>query len=256
MVKLQLGNRNLIFIVGPFHESHSSVAIVEEILRARVASQEPRAPCHVALQALHLRRSEAWIELFGTVVMAERTPAKFSFHRPVFHDAVNQSWFDDLDLKQLQKRDEKRQLKRNGELQTSGHLHTVHFDALLDRKGEAKTCKSDLDNPDVEAQCPDLEASIIASTSEASRWYGARDPLLPRVVLQCHLPQAERLAAYLDGRILSPCTRDRLIMLYHGKWDHDLEMQLQEGHLQSIVQRIYYVDRHQKATSLRDLVYK
>jgi len=193
----------------------------------------------VALQALHLRRSEAWIELFGTVVMAERTPAKFSFHRPVFHDAVNQSWFDDLDLKQLQKRDEKRQLKRNGELQTSG-------------KGEAKTCKSDLDNPDVEAQCPDLEASIIASTSEASRWCGAWDPLLPRVVLQCHLPQAERLAAYLDGRILSPCTRDRLIMLYHGKWDHDLEMQLQEGHLQSIVQRIYYVDTRQKATSLRD----
>ena len=43
-------------------------------------------------------------------------------------------------------------------------------------------------------------------------------------------------------------------MLYHGKWDHDLEMQLQEGHLQSIVQRIYYVDTHQKATSLRDLV--
>ena len=54
--------------------------------------------------------------------MAERTPAKFSFHRPVFHDALNQSWFDDLDLKQLQKRDEKRQLKRNGELQTSGHI--------------------------------------------------------------------------------------------------------------------------------------
>ena len=73
---------------------------------------------------------DCWL---GTVVMAERTPAKFSFHRPVFHDAVNQSWFDDLDLKQLQKRDEKRQLKRNGELQTSGHLHTVHFDALLDR---------------------------------------------------------------------------------------------------------------------------
>lgn len=45
-------------------------------------------------------------------------------------------------------------------------------------------------------------------------------------------------------------------MLYHGKWDHDLEMQLQEGHLQSIAQRIYYVDTRHKATSLRDLDYK
>ena len=64
--------------------------------------------------------------------MQERTAAKFSFHRPVFHDAVNQSYFDDLDLKQLQKRDEKRQLMRNEQLQISGHLHTVPFDALLD----------------------------------------------------------------------------------------------------------------------------
>jgi hypothetical protein len=49
-------------------------------------------------------------------------PAKYGFHRPVFHDSVNQSWFDQMDAKQLQKRDEKRQLMRDEKMKAQGWL--------------------------------------------------------------------------------------------------------------------------------------
>jgi len=52
-------------------------------------------------------------------------PAKYGFHRPVFHDSVNQSWFDQMDAKQLQKRDEKRQLMRDEKMKAQGWLLTV-----------------------------------------------------------------------------------------------------------------------------------
>lgn len=29
--------------------------------------------------------------------MPHWAPAKYGFHRPIFHDAVNQSWFDHID---------------------------------------------------------------------------------------------------------------------------------------------------------------
>ena len=37
----------------------------KEILLARLDPERPRAPCHVALRVLQLRRRESWIQLFG-----------------------------------------------------------------------------------------------------------------------------------------------------------------------------------------------
>lgn len=203
---------------------------VLELLAAQVAPEPPRAPCHVALRCFRLRRSEAWSELFGSVAKPEWMPAKYGFHRPVFHDSVNQSWFDQMDAKQLQKRDEKRQLMRHEKMKAQG----------LESAPE-KIC-----TPECEAK------NTIEAASQ--RWITSLRH--PCAVLQCHLPQAERLAKYLDGRILSPCTRDRLVMLYQEAGENEeisgISGRLKEGHLHSIVQRIYLLNTRQKATSLRD----
>lgn len=201
---------------------------VLELLAAEVAAERPRAPCHVALRVFRLRRSEAWSELFGTA-KPDWMPAKYGFHRPIFHDSVNQSWFDQIDAKQLQKRDEKRQLMRDEKMRAAAQ----GLEAA----------------PEINCT-PECEAN---KTSEAcqDRWIATLRH--PCAVVQCHLPQAERLAKYLDGRILSPCTRDRLVMLYQEAGEsEEISELLKEGYLHSIVQRIYLLNTRQKATSLRD----
>lgn len=205
---------------------------VLELLAAQVAAERPRAPCHVALRVFRLRRSEAWSELFGTaegsVAKPDWMPAKYGFHRPVFHDSVNQSWFDQMDAKQLQKRDEKRQLMRDEKMKAQG-LEAV---------------------PEIICT-PECEANKTSEAASHDRWISSLRH--PCAVVQCHLPQAERLAKYLDGRILSPCTRDRLVMLYQEAGEsEEISGRLKEGHLHSIVQRIYLLNTRQKATSLRD----
>eukprot|EP00435_Cladocopium_sp_Y103_P065640 s112_g27.t1 len=194
---------------------------VLELLAAQVAPEPPRAPCHVALRCFRLRRSEAWSELFGplvegSVAKPEWMPAKYGFHRPVFHDSVNQSWFDQMDAKQLQKRDEKRQLMRHEKMKAQGKDWN---------------------------RLPKRSARRNVKRKTPSR-------LLPS-------GGSPRSAIHVR-RILSPCTRDRLVMLYQEAGENEeisgISGRLKEGHLHSIVQRIYLLNTRQKATSLRNLV--
>ncbi|CAK9067581.1 unnamed protein product [Durusdinium trenchii] len=223
------------------------VGDVVELLTFHARPELPRAPCQLALQVHRLKLLEPWVQLVGKMEKRDWMGTKYAFHRPVFHDAINQSWFDTLDQLHLLKRDEKRQKAGDGRGRYEG-------------EGQAEeNCER--------AATPNRMDRATAHLAEASHWETTRRQ--PKALVQCHLPQAQRLADYLNGKILSTCTRDRLVMLYHSEQEperagpksifdarHAKVLEVNEAqpcHLQSVIQRVYFVDARRKAISLRDV---
>ncbi|CAE7531624.1 unnamed protein product [Symbiodinium sp. CCMP2592] len=296
---------------GGYVTSHRDIRIgdVVEILAGQMDEKLPKPPCHFTIKVSQMRIAELWTEMFvqnevaaavkeegATVAKARGKPcnhqaSKYGFHRPVFHDGIDQSWFAELDRMNEQKGEEKRRQKRKAKKaakETEQEVEPVsdEDEPLCMQLGttdeeldflrslvQAETEEADGDHSE------DLLRQILLAKQEARRHSR------PRAFLQCHFPQAERLAAYLDGQVLSSCTRDRLVML---SWGQELDPPkdtsgkvltslaklyrqrqaevlgspgetAEDGyevrmpvHLHSVIQRIYFASGDRKAPSLVD----
>ncbi|CAE7634434.1 unnamed protein product, partial [Symbiodinium sp. CCMP2456] len=291
--------------------SHRDIRIgdVVEILSGQMDEKLPKPPCHFTIKVSQMRIAELWTEMFiqseaataaeeegARVSKARGKPcnhqaSKYGFHRPVFHDGIDQSWFVELDRMNEQKGEEKRRQKREAkkagkETQQENAPHVTDEDEplciQLGTTDEELDFLRSLVQGETEEADADHSESLLRQILVAKQ--ESRRRSRPRAFLQCHFPQAERLAAYLDGQVLSTCTRDRLVLLSWGQELLDppkdtcgkvltslakLYRQRQaevlgspggaaeDGyevrmpvHLHSVIQRVYFASGERKAPSL------
>ncbi|CAJ1401187.1 unnamed protein product [Effrenium voratum] len=197
---------------------------------AAVDLRSPLPPCTLTLQVHRLKLTETWRGLFqkGEDRTGPGGNWKHAFHRPAFHDAIDESYFEELDRRALERQREKRKAKAKGEKQAES------------------------------------EEEASDSPADKAPWTRTREP---RAMLQCHMPLAQRLAEYLGGRVLSACSRDRLVLvdapnaepsehfgavLGEAATSRAAHAPRVPSHLHSIIQRIFFVDAGRKAPSVAE----
>ena len=107
---------------------------VVELISGEMDEKLPKPPCHFTVRVSEMRITEPWNDMFaeaasqgvqgqsslpmaGVASKIRKKPcnhqaSKYGFHRPIFHDGIDQSWFDELDRMTEQKGEEKRKQKR------------------------------------------------------------------------------------------------------------------------------------------------
>ncbi|CAE7872452.1 unnamed protein product [Symbiodinium microadriaticum] len=176
--------------------SHRDIRIgdVVEILSGQMDEKLPKPPCHFTIKVSQMRIAELWTEMF---IQSEVTTAveEEGFHRPVFHDGIDQSWFAELDRMNEQKGEEKRRQKREAKK------------AAKETQQETAPHVSDEDEPlctqlgTTDEELDFLRSLVQAETEEADADHS--EALLRQILVA--------------KQVLSSCTRDRLVLLSWGQ---------------------------------------